>query len=120
MKAKGTNTEATNQIFPTVQNFYCEISLSQDKSIYVIAPHPCFLFDSSRAEKGFNDTGLIVFSALVQYVGSICRIKEALEQHWKLYVSIYSYEMSNVLEVRPFSIHRCADMITAGLLQDNP
>lgn len=29
--------------------------------------------------------------------------------------SIYSYEMSNVLEVRHFTMHPCADMIRVGL-----
>lgn len=37
-------------------------------------------------KKDFNDTGLIVSSALVQYVESIRRIKEALEQHGKHFI----------------------------------
>lgn len=34
------------------------------------------MFDSGRTEKGFNDVGLIVLSALVQNVESICQIQK--------------------------------------------
>lgn len=92
----------------------------QERSVYVIAPHPRFLFDSSRTERAFNDTGLIVFSALVQYGGINMQNQRGSGATLETVRSIYSYEMSNVLEVRQFFMHRCADMITEGLLQGNP
>lgn len=64
------------------------------QAVYLIAPDLRFLLHSTilkgvmyltgaEQENGFNDTDLIVFSALVQYVESIHRIKEAMEQRWK-------------------------------------